>query len=135
MLKNNRESGLVVGLVNNPILSVEDTLWYWTNPLFVNWQGAGQKISRNKIAAGVPIYGYDFAYGKDPDDLSGQVPPGYKSIRYKDILAQFPDAHTAANASIKISGVARDLLLSLLLEATRMLTTSTLKLQELRLQN
>ncbi|AFZ05556.1 glycoside hydrolase family 18 [Oscillatoria nigro-viridis PCC 7112] len=92
------------GIVNNPILSVEDTLWYWTNPLFVNWQGAGQNIPRNKIAAGVPIYGYDFAYGKDPDDLSGQVPPGYKSIRYKDILAQFPDAHTAANGNIKVSG-------------------------------
>ncbi len=92
------------GIVNNPILSVEDTLWYWTNPLFVNWQGAGQKIPRNKIAAGVPIYGYDFAYGKEPDDLSGQVPPGYKSIRYKDILAQFPDAHTAANGNIKVSG-------------------------------
>lgn len=92
------------GILNNPILSVEDTLWYWTNPLFVNWQGAGQKIARNKIAAGVPIYGYDFAYGKDPDDLSGQVPPGYKVIRYKDILAQFPDAHTAPNANIKVSG-------------------------------
>jgi len=92
------------GMVNNPILSVEDTLWYWTNSLFVNWQGAGQKIPRNKIAAGVPIYGYDFAYGKDPDDLSGEVAPGYKSIRYKDILAQFPDAHTAANGNIKVSG-------------------------------
>ncbi len=69
------------GAVDNPILSVEDTLWYWTNPLFVNWQGAGQKLPRNKIAAGVPIYGYDFAYGKEPDDLSGQVAPGYKSIR------------------------------------------------------
>ena len=92
------------GIVNNPILSVEDTLWYWTNPLFVNWQGAGQKVTRNKIALGVPIYGYDFAYGKDPDDLSGRAPPGYKSIRYKDILDQFPDAHMAANASIKISG-------------------------------
>lgn len=92
------------GIVNNPILSVEDTLWYWTNPLFVNWQGAGQKIPRNKIAAGVPIYGYDFAYRKDPDDLSGQVPPGYRAIRYKDILAQFPDAHTATNGNIKVSG-------------------------------
>ncbi|MEG4517225.1 MULTISPECIES: glycosyl hydrolase family 18 protein [unclassified Microcoleus] len=92
------------GPVNNPILSVEDTLWYWTNPLFVNWQGKGQNIPRDKIAGGVPIYGYDFAYGKDPDDLSGEVPPGYKSIRYKDILAQFPDAHTAANGNIKVSG-------------------------------
>ncbi len=91
-------------IFDNPILSVEDTLWYWTNPLFVNWQGAGQKIPRNKIAAGVPIYGYDFAYGKDPDDLSGQIPPGYKVIRYKDILAQFPDAHTVPNANIKVSG-------------------------------
>jgi GH18 family chitinase len=92
------------GIVNNPILSLEDTLWYWTNPFFANWQGAGQNIPRNKIAAGVPIYGYDFAYGKDPDDLSGQVPPGYRSIRYKDILAQFPDAHTAANGNIKVTG-------------------------------
>lgn len=92
------------GTVNNPILSVEDTLWYWTNPLFVNWQGSGQKIPRNKIVAGVPIYGYDFAYAKDPDDLSGQIPPGYKVIRYKDILSQFPNAHTAANANIKVTG-------------------------------
>ncbi len=92
------------GTTNNPILSVEDTLWYWTNPLFVNWQGSGQNIPRNKIAAGVPIYGYDFAYGKDPDDLSGQIPPGYKTITYKDILNQFPDAHTAANGNIKVSG-------------------------------
>ncbi|BAY26635.1 glycosyl hydrolase, BNR repeat protein [Calothrix sp. NIES-2100] len=92
------------GNVNNPILSVEDTLWYWTNPLFVNGQGSGHNIPRNKIAAGVPIYGYDFAYGKDPDDLSGQVPPGYKSIKYKDILSQFPDAHQAPNGNIKVSG-------------------------------
>lgn len=94
------------GAVDNPILSVEDTLWYWTNPLFVNWQGAGQKIPRHKIAAGIPIYGYDFAYGKDPDDLSGEVPPGYKAIRYKDILAQFPDAYRAANGNIKAPGSA-----------------------------
>ncbi|MGZ8898286.1 MAG: glycosyl hydrolase family 18 protein [Halobacteriota archaeon] len=91
------------GSINNPILSVEDTLWYWTNSLFVNWQGAGQKIPRNKIAAGVPIYGYDFAYGKEPDEVSGQVAPGYRVIRYRDILARFaPDAHT--NANIKVLG-------------------------------
>ncbi|MBD2413938.1 hypothetical protein FACHB389_19505 [Nostoc calcicola FACHB-389] len=91
-------------ILSNPILSVEDTLWYWTNSLFVNWQGSGQNIPRNKIAAGVPIYGYDFAYGKDPDDLSGQIAPGYKTIQYKDILSQFPDAHTAANGNIKVPG-------------------------------
>jgi GH18 family chitinase len=94
------------GAVNNPILSVEDTLWYWTNPYFVNWQGAGQKIRRNKIAAGVPIYGYDFAYGKDADDLTGEVAPGYKSIRYKDILVEFPEAHAAVMGNIKVSGSA-----------------------------
>ncbi|MBD2255508.1 glycosyl hydrolase family 18 protein [Nostoc parmelioides] len=91
-------------MIDNPILSVEDALWYWSNPFFMNWQGSGQKIPRNKIAAGVPNYGYDFAYKKDPDPLSGQVPPGYKVIRYKDILGQFPNANTAANANIKISG-------------------------------
>lgn len=89
---------------DNPILSVEDSLWYWTNPFFTNWQGKGQNLKRNKIAAGVPIYGYDFAYGKEPDDLSGQIAPGYKNIRYKDILSQFPDAPTAANANIKVPG-------------------------------
>ncbi len=89
---------------DNPILSVEDSLWYWTNPFFSNWQGTGQELKRNKIAAGVPIYGYDFAYAREPDDLSGQVPPGYKSIRYKDILSQFPDANTAENANIKVAG-------------------------------
>ncbi|MGW4528047.1 glycoside hydrolase family 18 protein [Amycolatopsis sp. NPDC004378] len=91
-------------VADNPILSVEDSLWYWTNPLFVNWQGAGQGIAREKIAAGVPIYGYDFAAGKDPDDLTGQVPPGYKVMRYKDILAAFPEAHQASNAHIQVPG-------------------------------
>jgi GH18 family chitinase len=91
-------------ILDNPIFSVEDSLWYWTNPFFVNWQGSGQKLPRNKIAAGIPIYGYDFAYGKDPDDLSHQIPPGYKVIRYKDILSQFPSANTAANANIKVQG-------------------------------
>ncbi|MBE9001867.1 glycoside hydrolase family 18 protein [Nostoc sp. LEGE 12447] len=91
-------------MLDNPILSVEDSLWYWTNPFFTNWQGNGQKLPRNKIATGVPIYGYDFAYGKEPDDLSGQVPPGYKVIRYKDLLNQFSNASKADNANIKVSG-------------------------------
>jgi hypothetical protein len=89
---------------DNAILSVEDSLWYWTNPFFTNWQGKGQNLPRNKIAAGVPIYGYDFAYGKEPDDLSGQIAPGYKAIRYKDLLSQFPNAHTVANGNIKVPG-------------------------------
>ena len=92
------------GTENSPILSVEDTLWYWTNPLFVNWQGPGQNLPRTKVAAGVPVYGYDFAYAKDPDEVSGQIPPGYKDIRYKDILATFPDAADAPNANIKVPG-------------------------------
>ncbi|WP_181383867.1 glycoside hydrolase family 18 protein [Streptomyces sp. NWU339] len=89
---------------NNPILSVEDTLWYWTNPLFVNWQGAGQGVDRGKIAAGVPVYGYDFVAGKDPDDLTGEIPSGYRALRYKEILDAFPDAHDAVDANIKVAG-------------------------------
>jgi GH18 family chitinase len=92
------------GYVDNPIHAVEDSLWYWTNPFFTNWQGEGQKILRSKMAVGVPVYGYDFAYAKDPDDLSGQIAPGYKSIRYKDLLSQFPNAYNDANANIKKSG-------------------------------
>ena len=93
------------GMENNPILSMEDSLWYWTNPMFTNWQGKGQGVPRNKVAFGVPIYGYDFAHAKEPDDLSGQVPPGYKALRYKDILAQFPDADLwEEHGNIKVEG-------------------------------
>lgn len=91
-------------MVDNPIFSVEDSLWYWSNPFFVNWQGTGQKLARSKLVAGVPLYGYDFAYQKDPDPQSGQVPPGYKVIRYKDLVQQFASANTAANANIKVQG-------------------------------
>jgi GH18 family chitinase len=89
---------------DNPIFSVEDSLWYWSNPFFVNWQGEGQKVARNKLVAGVPLYGYDFAYIKDKDPESGQTPPGYKVLRYKELVQQFPGASTAANANIKVSG-------------------------------
>lgn len=96
------------GIANNPILSVEDCLRYWTNPLFLNWQGlVGHALPRNKIVAGVPLYGIDFAYAKDPDSQSGQVPPGYKVMRYKEILSEFPDANTATNANIKVAGNTR----------------------------
>jgi hypothetical protein len=89
---------------DNPIFSVEDSLWYWSNPFFVNWQGIGQKVACNKLVAGVPLYGYDFAYKKDPDPESGQTPPGYKVLRYKELVQQFPGPNTAANANIKVSG-------------------------------
>jgi GH18 family chitinase len=89
---------------DNPIFSVEDSLWYWSNPFFVNWQGTGQKVARNKLVAGVPLYGYDFAYKKDPDPESGQTPTGYKVLRYKELVQQFSGASTAANANIKVSG-------------------------------
>lgn len=89
---------------DNPIQSVEEALWYWTNPFYVNWQGAGQKMPRSKFVGGVPLYGYDFSYPKDLDDFSGQIPPGYKTITYKDILAQFPEASTAGNGNIKVLG-------------------------------
>ena len=92
------------GAENNPILAVEDSLWYWTNPFYTNWQGPGQKLPRNRVLIGVPVYGYDFAYAKGPDPESGQIPPGYKVLRYKDILGQFPGAATAAAANIKVAG-------------------------------
>jgi GH18 family chitinase len=89
---------------DNPTFSVEDSLWYWSNPFFVNWQGPGQKIARNKLVAGVPLYGYDFAYKKDKDPESGQTPPGFRVLRYKELVQQFPGASSAANANLKVSG-------------------------------
>jgi GH18 family chitinase len=77
-------SGNSTPMQDNPIFSVEDSLWYWSNPFFVNWQGSGQKVARSKLVAGVPLYGYDFAYSKGPDPQSGQIPPGYEVLRYKD---------------------------------------------------
>lgn len=99
-----QQGGWPGGMDDNPLLSVEDCLWYWTNPLFTNWQGGGRGVDRGKIAAGVPVYGYDFAAAKDPDDLTGDVPPGYKVLRYKEILEQFPDAHRAERGNIKVDG-------------------------------
>jgi GH18 family chitinase len=93
------------GPVNNPILSVEESLWYWTNPFYTNWQGVGQKVARSKILLGVPVYGYDFAYAKGPDPESGQIPPGYKVLPYKDIVSQFAGAATAANANFRVAGI------------------------------
>jgi GH18 family chitinase len=89
---------------DNPIQSVEEALWYWTNPFYVNWQGAGQKMPRSKFVGGVPLYGYDFSYPKSQDEFSGQVPPGYKTITYKDILTQFPNASIPDNGNIKMLG-------------------------------
>jgi GH18 family chitinase len=100
----NPESKSADPMKDNPIQSVEEALWYWTNPVYANWQGAGQRMPRNKFVGGVPLYGYDFAYRKDPDALSGQIPPGYKTIAYKDILSQFPDASRADNGNIKVPG-------------------------------
>lgn len=92
------------GSVDNPILSVEDSLWYWTNPFFTDWQGKGQKLPRSKVAAGVPLYGYDFAYAQGADEFSGQILPSYRVLPYKDILSQFPNAHIAADAKIQVRG-------------------------------
>jgi len=91
---------------DNPINSVEESIWYWTNPLFVNWQGAGQKIPREKICLGVAAYGYDFSYSKEPDDLTKQIPPGYKVIRYKDIVDQYQEAAITEFGNIKVDGIA-----------------------------
>src|SRR5215472_17259956 len=34
---------------DNPIFSVEDARWYWSNLFFMNWRGAGQNVPRNKL--------------------------------------------------------------------------------------
>ena len=77
---------------DNPINSVEESIWYWSNPFYVNYSGKGQGIPREKICLGVAAYGYDFSYSKVPDDLTKQIPPGYKVIRYKDIVDQYQEA-------------------------------------------
>lgn len=92
------------GPTNNPIASIEEAIWYWTNPYYSNWQGEGAKIARSKVAIGLPLYGYDFAHSKTPDDLSGQIPPGYEAIRYKDIIKRFPNAVNLSDGNIKVKG-------------------------------
>lgn len=94
------------GSTNNRIQSVEESLWYWTNPYFVNWQGRGSNITtRQKILLGVATYGYDFAFSKVADDLSGEIPPGYKTLRYQDIMVTFPqESIDSNNGNIKVHG-------------------------------
>ena len=92
------------GYKNNPIISVEESFWYWTNPFYMNWQGPGMKIPRDKIVLGIPIYGYDFSHSKDTDDLTDEIPPGFKTIRYKDIIKKFPHAADNIHGNIQIKG-------------------------------
>lgn len=71
---------------DNPITSMEDSIWYWTNPNFRNWQGVGHGMDRSKVYFGIPTYGYDFSYKKDKDPVTQGVRPGYKVISYSDII-------------------------------------------------
>jgi GH18 family chitinase len=89
---------------DNPIFSVEDSVWYYSNPFWSNWQGMGQRANRTKLAVGVPIYGYDFSYEKDKDPLSGEKPPGYKIVRYFEIVRDFNGAATKNPPNIKVNG-------------------------------
>ncbi|WP_316528503.1 glycoside hydrolase family 18 protein [Kitasatospora brasiliensis] len=89
---------------DNPVWSVEDSLWYWTFNAFANWQGTGQKAPRAKFGVGVPIYGYDFSYEKDKDPVTGDKPPGYKVVRWSEILKDFPDAASKNPPNIKVEG-------------------------------
>ncbi|MFF2962412.1 glycoside hydrolase family 18 protein [Streptomyces sp. NPDC057963] len=89
---------------DNPILSVEDSLWYWTFKPYSNWQGKGQGAPRAKFGVGVPVYGYDFSYAKDKDPKTGDVPPGYKVLRWSEILKDFPEAASKNPPNIKVDG-------------------------------
>lgn len=92
------------GSRDNPIHSVEDAIWYWSNPFYINWQGAGQNVPRNKIVIGAPLYGYDFASAKSPDEVSGLIAPGYKSVPYAKLVADHAHAASAPGGNIKLSG-------------------------------
>ncbi|MFD9407047.1 glycoside hydrolase family 18 protein [Streptomyces sp. NPDC059989] len=75
----------------NPILSVEDSVWYYSNPHYINWQGKGpgHGVPRNKIAVGVPCYGYNFSYGEESDRPTRQGPPGYRVERWWEIVEDY----------------------------------------------
>ncbi|MGO9601347.1 MAG: glycosyl hydrolase family 18 protein [Isosphaeraceae bacterium] len=81
----------------NPIQSAEESVWYWTNPLYANWQGRGQSIPRRKIAVGVPTYGYDFSAASERGN-------SYRTIEYRAILSMFGDADRRPSGNIKVPG-------------------------------
>ena len=89
---------------NNPVFSVEDSVAFWTNPMFSNYKGRGKGLPIGKICIGVATYGYDFAYKKDPDKKTGQVAPGYRTMPYKDILALDPAANAKEPPQLHIAG-------------------------------
>lgn len=90
---------------DNPIGSVEDAVWYYSNPSYVNWQGKGQGVPRNKLAVGVPCYGYNFSYGEESDPSAQRKPPGYKVERWWEIVEDYgPSRALGGKPNIKDVG-------------------------------
>ncbi|CAN8074849.1 unnamed protein product [Agarophyton chilense] len=94
----------VKNMADNPINTVEDSVWYWTSPSYSDWTGPGQARARAQMCFGIPTYGYDFAYKKDVDEQSGEVPPGYRIVRNSEMAAIFPDAFKSSYGNYKELG-------------------------------
>ncbi|ANQ47421.1 T9SS type A sorting domain-containing protein [Flammeovirga sp. MY04] len=75
----------------NPIYSVETSLRYWSGT-WSTWQGSGHGVDKNKLAIGVPFYGYDLSRTKAE---TGQGANGFYFIGYDEILDLYPNADTS----------------------------------------
>jgi len=80
----------------DPIVSAQESRWYWSSPVYLNHLGRGQQVPINKLVLGVPAYGYDFSYEQGPQLT------GYKTLTYKQITEDFPFPHIYGN--VKVSG-------------------------------
>ncbi|WP_345368629.1 glycosyl hydrolase family 18 protein [Algivirga pacifica] len=76
---------------DNPIYSSEVALEYWSGD-WATWQGSGHGVAKNKLAIGVPFYGYDLSLSKKD---AGQGTNGFYFIGYDEILSLYPDAATS----------------------------------------
>lgn len=94
----------VTNMADNPINTVEDSVWYWTNPAYSDWTGPGHGKARAHMCFGIPTYGYDFAYKKDEDEQSHQVPPGFRIVKNSDLATSYPDAFKSSVGNYKELG-------------------------------
>ena len=92
-------------VVDNPIVSVEEALWYWTNPDYTDRFGPGAKVPRAKVVLAIPTHGYDFARGSDQDSVEPERHrPGFKRLDYGAVVAAFP---VDPSGNSKVSGATK----------------------------
>ena len=76
-------------VVDNPIVSAEEALWYWTNPVYADRLGPGARPPREG-RAGDPDARVRLRAGYDTDAGTGRRRPGFYRLDLNSIAVAFP---------------------------------------------